>query len=67
MALNDVYLYSVPSDVDADDVRLFDPVALTVIPSAGPLALTGFAPVVEAVTAEGAMDFIVMYRRRARR
>ena len=47
MAGNDVYLYSVPSDVDADDVRLRDPTGFRAASGAAPLSFVGV------ITAEG--------------
>lgn len=52
---HDVFLYSVPSDADSDDVRLRDPTVAgagggnaTVLPGAGQLIITGQAPAASA-------------------
>lgn len=67
MAGNDVFLYSVPSDADRDDVRLRDPSGaaasgdVTVTPGFGTLTLTGQAPTVAAsVVMEPAIDTLAI-------
>lgn len=52
--MSDVYLYSVPSDVDADDVRLRDPTGFRAASGSAPLSFVGVITAAgEATASEG--------------